>query len=151
MIDTVDRETRSRIMAAVRSRDTAPELALRKALHALGFRYGLHGRKLPGRPDIVLPRYRAVIFVEGCFWHGHEDCTLYRLPSTRTEFWTEKVERNRARDVRTRRELDRMGWRHLTVWECALRGKRSPGARTVALKVADWLTGGGVSDEIRGD
>ena len=91
MIDTVDRETRSRIMAAVRSRDTAPELALRKALHALGFRYGLHGRKLPGRPDIVLPRYRAVIFVEGCFWHGHEYCTLYRLPSTRTEFWTEKV------------------------------------------------------------
>lgn len=95
---------------------------MRKGLHARGLRYRLGGAKLPGRPDIVLPKYRTVVFVHGCFWHGHE-CPLYRLPKTRPEFWADKIGKNRIRDLRVTAELEPLGWRVLTVWECSLRGK----------------------------
>lgn len=150
MADSVSPETRSRMMAAVRGKDTGPEMAVRRGLHALGFRYSLHARRLPGRPDIVLPKYKAVIFVEGCFWHGHEGCRLFRLPSSRTDYWREKIDRNRARDHRNRAALEEMGWRHLTVWECALRRSGSLGASEAVLRTADWLRQGKGTAEIRG-
>ncbi len=95
---------------------------MRKGLHARGLRYRLGGAKLPGRPDIVLPKYRTVVFVHGCFWHGH-DCPLYRLPKTRPEFWADKIGKNRSRDGRVVKELESSGWQVVTVWECSLRGK----------------------------
>ena len=109
------------MMAGIRGRNTRPELVIRKALHARGFRYRLHVAGLPGKPDIVLPRFRAVIFVHGCFWHGH-DCPLFRLPATRSEFWEAKISRNRERDREVLGALKTTGWRCLTVWECAIRG-----------------------------
>lgn len=149
MADTVTPEIRSRMMAAVRSKDTGPEMAVRRGLHALGFRYSLHARRLPGRPDLVLPKYKAAIFVEGCFWHGHQGCRLCRVPSTRTEYWTAKIARNRERDARNRQALDEAGWRHLTIWECALRGTGSLGAQEAVRIAAEWLRGGFPSTEIR--
>ena len=114
-------EQRSFNMSRVRSRDTKPELQLRRGLHAVGFRYRLDVRDLPGRPDLVFPRHCAVAFVHGCFWHGH-DCSLFKLPTTRTEFWTDKIQKNRARDARATTALRAADWRVLTVWECAFRG-----------------------------
>ena len=137
MADIVDRRTRSRMMAAIAGRDTAPELALRRALHAMGFRYRLHSRKLRGRPDIVLPRYHAVVFVHGCFWHRHEGCRFATTPATRTGFWTEKFAVNVARDADVKRELLREGWRVATVWECALRDNVSRASSTSAL--SSWI------------
>ncbi|MCO6161014.1 very short patch repair endonuclease [Asaia lannensis] len=121
MADIVTPEVRSRMMSGIRGKNTKPEIVLRKALHARGFRYRIHDRTLPGRPDIVLPKWKAVILVQGCFWHGH-DCSLFRMPSTRQEFWCEKIEGNRARDARNREKLINLGWRVLEVWECATRG-----------------------------
>lgn len=108
-------------MSRIRGRDTKPELLLRRSLHAAGLRYRVHGQGLPGRPDLVFPGRRAVIFVHGCFWHGH-DCPAFRLPATRPDFWRGKIEGNQARDARTHAALLAAGWRVLTVWECALRG-----------------------------
>lgn len=121
MADVVDSKTRSRMMAGIGPKDTRPELALRKRLHASGFRYRLHSRKLPGTPDIVLPRRRAVIFVHGCFWHRHQRCRYSTMPATRPEFWAAKFEANVARDTRAKLELLEGGWRVATVWECGLR------------------------------
>ncbi|MCW2068342.1 UNVERIFIED_ORG: DNA mismatch endonuclease (patch repair protein) [Stenotrophomonas maltophilia] len=109
-------------MSRIRGSNTKLEVLVRKGLYARGLRYRLGGAKLPGRPDIVLPKYRTVVFVHGCFWHGH-DCPLYRLPKTRPEFWADKIGKNRARDQRVTSELEAMGWLVLTVWECSLRGK----------------------------
>lgn len=109
-------------MRAVRSKNTTPEVQVRKLLHALGFRYRLHVGTLPGTPDIVLPKHRIVIFVHGCFWHGH-DCHLFTSPRTREDFWNSKIEQNRVRDQGHTEELARKGWRVLTVWECALKGR----------------------------
>ena len=106
-------------MAQVKSEDTAPELFVRKALHAAGFRYTLHDGKLPGKPDIVLPRYRTAVFVSGCFWHGH-NCECFRPPSSNTEYWGPKIERNRERDKAVKAALRREGWKTRTVWECSL-------------------------------
>jgi DNA mismatch endonuclease, patch repair protein len=108
-------------MSRVRGRDTKPELLLRRGLHAAGFRFRLHATDLPGRPDIVFPRYRAAILVHGCFWHGH-DCPLFKMPATRRKFWSSKISGNRERDKRTTAALLANGWRILTVWECTLRG-----------------------------
>src|SRR3546814_1711336 len=105
-------------MSRIRSKDTKPELQLRRGLHAAGLRYRLHPQELPGRPDIVFPRYRAVVLVNGCFWHGH-DCQLFRMPATRRDFWNAKIRRNQERDTQTVRALLDEGWRVLTVWECA--------------------------------
>ncbi|WP_236886441.1 very short patch repair endonuclease [Dyella thiooxydans] len=108
-------------MSRIRGKHTRPEMQIRKLLWHAGFRYRLHGPKLPGRPDVVLPRWRAVILVHGCFWHYHEGCVLFRLPATRTEFWLNKLSGNRERDRRSIRELQERGWRVAIVWECALK------------------------------
>ena len=149
MADIVPAEVRSRMMSNIRGKNTRPELILRKALHATGFRFRLHDRTLPGTPDIILSRYRAVIFVHGCFWHGH-DCHLYRLPATRPDFWREKIARNRAVDTRSEQQLEGAGWRQAIVWECALKGKsRRPLAEVIAT-CASWLRSGERRIEIRG-
>ncbi len=148
-MDTVDKTVRSRIMASVRQRDTGPEMRLRRALHRLGLRYRVHDRKLPGSPDLVFPRFHAVLFVHGCFWHVH-GCKYSTIPSTRREFWAEKFAANRARDKRDIDLLLADGWRVLTVWECALKGKRNHPEETVALRVAGWLRGTRRRGEIGG-
>lgn len=121
MADIVDKETRSRMMSGIRGSNTKPELLVRRALHARGLRFRLGGAGLPGRPDIVLPRFRTAVFVHGCFWHGHH-CSLFRIPQTRPDFWRTKIESNRARDQRALEKLAEMGWHSCVVWECSLRG-----------------------------
>jgi DNA mismatch endonuclease (patch repair protein) len=123
------------MMAGIRGMDTKPEMLVRRALHAQGFRYRLHDRRLPGSPDIVLPRYRAVIFVHGCFWHRHEECRFSTTPSTRPEFWQHKFNSNVERDRRNVEALTSKGWRVAIVWECAL---RSTPTRTISA-VSEWL------------
>ncbi|HVT16141.1 MAG TPA: DNA mismatch endonuclease Vsr [Thermoanaerobaculia bacterium] len=118
MADVVDRSTRSRMMAAVRTKDTLPEMRVRKYLHFAGLRFRVHVRGLPGSPDIVLPRYRTVIFVHGCFWHQHGSCLKAKLPTTNQRFWSEKISGNALRDRLTKEALQAEGWRVLTVWEC---------------------------------
>ncbi len=120
MVDVHTPEARSRNMRAIRNKDTKPELLIRKALHARGYRYRLGGSGLPGHPDIVLPRYKTVIFINGCFWHGH-DCKYFKLPATRTEFWAGKIKSNQERDQRSASRLLELGWTVLTVWECSLK------------------------------
>ncbi|MEX0701537.1 MAG: very short patch repair endonuclease [Planctomycetales bacterium] len=117
-MDTFTQAQRSRIMAAVRATDTAPEMVVRRMVHSLGYRYRLHVRELPGTPDLIFPRHRKIIDVRGCFWHGHS-CGRCRVPRTRRGYWRAKIERNSARDERTIRKLRRAGWRVLVVWECA--------------------------------
>ena len=117
MADTFTPSERSRIMAAVKSRDTTPELIVRRLVHGLGYRYRLHVRSLAGTPDLVFPRLRKVIFVSGCYWHMHH-CGRCRIPAANRRYWLQKLERNAARDKRIRRVLRRAGWRVLTVWEC---------------------------------
>lgn len=117
MADTVPPAVRSRMMAAVKGQDTAPEMAVRHALHAAGYRYRLHRNDLPGRPDIVLPRYRTAVFVHGCFWHGH-DCPRGRRPSSNADFWNRKLDRNEERDRTNALALQAQGWRVETLWEC---------------------------------
>ena len=107
-------------MSAVRNKNTRPELIVRKYLFARGFRYRLNCKRLPGNPDIVLKKYRAAIFVNGCFWHGHEGCRKAALPNTHFEFWKEKIERNKVRDARNMEELEHMGWRCIVIWQCEL-------------------------------
>ncbi|WP_116792455.1 very short patch repair endonuclease [Achromobacter dolens] len=121
MVDVLTPEQRQLNMSRIRGRDTKPEMLIRRGLHACGFRYRLQDRKLPGRPDLIFPRYRAVIFVHGCFWHGH-DCPLFKLPETRRDFWAAKVSSNRTRDKRVEKTLLDHGWRVATIWECSLRG-----------------------------
>lgn len=150
MPDILTPPQRSRVMARIRSRDTKPEQLIRQALHREGFRYVLNDRRLPGRPDLVFPRHRAVILVHGCFWHGH-DCHLYRLPGTRPEFWREKIGRNRANDARVRQALSDLGWRHLTIWECAMRGKDRIPLPDLVGQASVWLKGGAPECEIRGE
>ncbi len=127
-VDPLTPEQRRLNMSRVRGKNTKPELLIRRALHATGLRYRLHGAKLPGKPDLVFPARRAVVFVHGCFWHGH-NCSLFRMPATRTEFWSMKIESNRKRDAVAVGSLRSAGWRVLTIWECALRG---PDRRDIA-------------------
>ena len=117
MADIVDRETRSRMMSGIRGKDTKPEILVRKALHAAGYRFRLHRKDLPGKPDIVLPRYRTVVFVHGCFWHGHK-CKHFKWPKTREDFWREKIMRNMERDREAVAALEKLGWTVKVVWEC---------------------------------
>jgi DNA mismatch endonuclease (patch repair protein) len=149
MADIVTAEVRSRMMSGIRGTNTKPELLLRKGLHAMGFRFRLHDRSLPGKPDIVLPRYKAVIFAHGCFWHGH-DCHLFKWPSTRPEFWQAKIARNRAVDARTDIALSEAGWRQAIVWECALKGKTRLPLEDVIQSCAEWLKSDRPRLEIRG-
>lgn len=123
MADVMTPEQRSRCMAAVKGKDTKPEMIVRKYLFSRGMRFRVQVRKLPGTPDIVLPKYKTVIFVNGCFWHGHEDCKYFRLPKSNVEFWKEKIERNIERDKESMQALFDLGWKVVRVWECELRNK----------------------------
>ncbi len=136
-------------MSSIRGKDTKPEMVIRRALHAHGIRYRLHAKRLPGRPDLVLRKYRAVIFVHGCFWHGH-DCPMFRLPGSRTDFWKAKIDRNRERDREVMAVLAEQGWRRLTVWECSLRGKEKRPMEEVIQLTVDWLQGSVEDFVIRG-
>ena len=137
-MDTVDKETRSRIMASVGQKNTGAEIALRSAIHVAGLRYRLHDRTLPGSPDLVFPKYRAVIFVHGCYWHSH-GCYRSTVPKSRRGFWRNKFEANRERDARNVRLLGEQGWRVLTTRECILKGKTAEPAEEVAEAVKAWL------------
>ena len=140
MADIVDKQTRSRMMAGIKGKNTRPELALRRALHARGFRFRLHSKKVHGRPDIVLPKHGAVVFVHGCFWHRHEGCRYTTTPSTRPEFWQAKFEANIARDTAVCATLSKKGWRVATVWECAL---KKPEQVSVSIEILGaWLRSG---------
>lgn len=121
MADVLTATQRRFNMSRIRGRDTKPEMMIRRGLHARGFRYRLHNRNLPGKPDMVFPRYHVVILVHGCFWHGH-NCPLFKLPATRQEFWSAKIAANRSRDERVMAELLKLGWRIATVWECSIKG-----------------------------
>lgn len=136
MTDTLTREERSRRMSLVRSADTKPEMRVRKLVHGMGFRYRLHRKDLPGKPDLVFPGRRAVIFVHGCFWHRHAGCPLARLPKSRPEFWVPKLEGNKQRDEREIADLRAAGWRVLVIWECEIRDEVA-----VAIRVRDFLNG----------
>ena len=125
-------------MAAIRGADTKPEMLIRRGLHARGVRFRLHDRKLPGCPDLVFPRHHAVMFINGCFWHGH-DCALFVWPKTRSEFWRDKIGRNVARDRISLAALAAAGWRTGTVWECALKGRVRLTPEAVIDSVAAWL------------
>lgn len=150
MADTLTPEQRRLNMSSIRSRDTAPELTVRRALHGRGFRFRLHRRDLPGRPDIVLPRYRTAVFVHGCFWHGH-DCPLFKVPASRTEFWTAKVEANRRRDEASLLRLDQLGWRIACVWECALKGPGRLTMTEVSDRLATFILSADKATDIAGD
>lgn len=124
MSDVHSKETRSFNMSRIRSKDTKPELLVRKFLFSNGFRYKLHDKKLPGKPDIVLPKYKTVILVHGCFWHGHVGCRYFIVPKTRTEWWLNKIQNNTSNDNKSMLKLTAMGWRVIEIWECELkRGK----------------------------
>lgn len=135
-------------MAGIRDKDTKPELTVRRALFAAGFRFRLHRRDLPGAPDIVLPRHRVVLFVHGCYWHRHQECRFAKLPSTRRDFWKAKLEGNAARDRSAVQALLADGWRVLTVWECATRDRTV--LVTLSDTLAEWIRGKAPTGEIRG-
>ncbi|OMG56599.1 very short patch repair endonuclease [Azonexus hydrophilus] len=149
MADIVSPDIRSRMMTGIKGKNTRPEIAVRKEMFRRGFRYRLHAKELPGKPDIVFPRFRAVVFVHGCFWHGH-DCHLFRLPSTRPEFWKTKIDRNRQNDAKSIEALLSSGWRVAVIWECSTRGKKESGLLSVADELQSWLKGVGKTLDIRG-
>ncbi len=123
-MDVHNPETRSYNMSRIKGKNTLPEMMVRKFLFSKGFRYKLHDKKLPGKPDIVLPKYKTVIFVHGCFWHGHEGCPYFVIPKTRTEWWTNKINRNKELDYDHAKKLDDFGWNVLTIFECELKSKK---------------------------
>jgi len=121
MADVHNKATRSYNMSRIRGKNTRPEMLVRRFLHANGFRYKLHDKTLPGKPDIVLPKYKTVIFVHGCFWHGHEGCKYFVIPKTRTQWWTDKINGNIANDEKAIKALKKDGWKIINVWECDLK------------------------------
>ena len=121
MADVHTKEIRSKNMAAIKGKNTKPEMLVRKFLHAHGYRYRLHDKKLPGKPDIVLPRYKTVIFVHGCFWHGHKNGKYFVVPKTRTEWWLNKINGNIVNDEKAAKALEIAGWKIITIWECDLK------------------------------
>jgi DNA mismatch endonuclease (patch repair protein) len=136
-------------MARVRGKDTKPELLIRRALHARGLRFRLHRRDLPGRPDLTFPSRRAVVQISGCFWHGH-GCHLFKWPGGNEAFWREKIGRNRERDARTLAALNAAGWRVMTVWECAMRGRGRLDLIRLADRVESWVRAGAGNAEVAG-
>lgn len=138
MTDVHSKAIRSKNMSAIRGSNTTPELTVRRSLHAMGFRFRLHCKKLPGKPDIVLPRYKAVIFVNGCFWHKH-DCDVFRLPATRREWWNRKLTANRLRDEAVQDNLRELGWRVMVVWECGLQGRKRIPSDEVNSFLRKWI------------
>ena len=121
MADVHDKKTRSYNMSRIKARDTKPEMQVRKFLHANGFRYKLHDKKLPGKPDIVLSKYKTVIFIHGCFWHGHKNCKYFVVPKTRTKWWTDKINANKTNDEKAVKALKKDEWKVITVWDCQLK------------------------------
>ena len=121
MSDVHNKETRSYNMSRIRSAHTKPEMLVRKFLHAQGFRYTLHSKKLPGKPDMVLPKYKTVVLIHGCFWHGHDNCKYYVVPKTRTGWWLNKINTNKANDEKAVKALKKEGWKIITIWECDLK------------------------------
>lgn len=138
MVDKVSKAQRSEMMSKVKSKDTIPEKLVRLALFKRGFRYRIHYDKLPGKPDIVLPKYHAVIFINGCFWHGH-DCKAGKLPSSNIEFWKDKIKGNKERDLRTTKNLNSNGFKVLTIWECALKGKNKKKFDVFINETENWI------------
>ena len=139
MTDVHDKKTRSYNMSMIRSKDTKPEIIVRKFLFGNGFRYKLHDKMLPGKPDLVFPKYKTVIFIHGCFWHGHEGCKYFVVPKTRTKWWLEKINRNKQLDAENLRKLKNLGWRILTVFECKLRtGNKEKTLNQLATKLTKW-------------
>lgn len=141
MVDVVDKETRSRMMSGIRAKNTRPEMFLRKGLHALGFRYRLHTKNIPGKPDIVLPKYNALIEIYGCFWHGH-GCHYFKWPKSNQGFWREKINTNKKRDRSDLKMQNKLGWRVLIVWECAVRRNMRELDFDVVDMVSQWITRG---------
>jgi DNA mismatch endonuclease (patch repair protein) len=121
MADVFTPEKRSAIMARIKGQNTKPEILVRKLVHSLGYRFRLHQQKFPGKPDLVLQRHAKIVFVHGCFWHGHKGCSRAALPASNTAFWEKKIGGNRARDIKVRRKLTRSGWKTLVVWQCQTR------------------------------
>ncbi len=138
MTDVHNTVTRSKNMRAIRSKNTRPEIVIRHALHARGFRFRLHRKDLPGNPDIVLTRYKVLIFVHGCFWHGHR-CHLSKPPKTRAEFWLAKISDNISRDIRNQQQLMESDWRFAVIWECALKGKTKPDFMHLMSELEQWI------------
>lgn len=139
-MDSISKEKRSEVMSKIRSRDTVPEMEIRKALHRAGFRYRTCDKKYPGSPDIILPKYYSVIFINGCFWHGHNDCPLFRFPKSNQIFWIKKILRNKERDRLVLKEYNERCWRVCVVWECAIRGaKRKEKIENVLRQIILWL------------
>lgn len=149
MPDVHNKATRSRNMAAIKAKDSKPELLIRRGLFRRGFRYRLHARHLPGCPDLVLPKYKAAIQVHGCFWHGH-DCDLFQWPISRSGFWRDKIGGNQVRDASSDEELIARGWRVLTIWECAIRGRQAMPLGQVLDRAAAWIRAGALRGDIRG-
>lgn len=141
MVDIVDKATRSKMMSNIKSKNTKPEILIRKLLHRQGFRFKLHDKTLPGKPDLVLPKYRAVININGCFWHCHS-CHLFKWPDTKKEFWRKKITSNAERDSSNTEILLNGGWRVLVVWECSIKGKYKIPPEEVVDRIVDWLVGG---------
>lgn len=150
MADIVTPSQRSRMMAGIRSTNTKPEMQIRQALHARGLRFRLHDRRLAGTPDLVFAKFGAVIFVHGCFWHGHEGCPFFKKPATRPEFWLQKIGDNQARDVRSISVLMEKKWRVALVWECALREKNARPLNEIADEIVGWLRSDEPKMELRG-
>ena len=146
MTDVHSPAVRSKNMRAIRSKNTRPEIVVRQLLHASGFRYRLNLSNLPGKPDIVFPKYKAVIQVNGCFWHGHT-CKFFKLPATRPSFWQDKINKNRANDNKSSQSLNNLSWRVATVWECAVRGKQKTDLDQLRVILIEWLQ----SPKITGD
>lgn len=148
MIEIID-PARSKLMATIKSKNTSLELLVRKGLHRLGFRYRLHNKILSGKPDLVFPKHHAVIFVNGCFWHAH-GCHIFKWPSTRVEFWKEKIGTNKIRDERNIQACIATGWKVLVIWECALKGKTRRNLNEVIHTAANWLLYDSQSAELEG-
>lgn len=141
MADVVSAQKRSEMMSGIQGKDTKPEILIRKALHRKGFRYKIHDKTLPGKPDLVFPKYGAVIQINGCFWHAH-NCHLFKWPTTRPNFWKNKISGNKERDKRTIKKLQILGWRVLIVRECAIKGKYKRSTDNIVDQICTWLSSG---------
>jgi len=148
MADIVDKVTRSRIMSLIRGTNTKPEIKVRSLLHRQGFRFRINVHNLPGKPDIVLPRFHAVILVHGCFWHGHE-CCLFKWPNTRISFWRKKIEGNQRHDQKVTSALRKLNWRVAIVWECSMKGRQAINDVNIAKSLAKWVHSKNTSFELK--